>query len=246
MSAALARPMHEHRRIRVRVWELPVRICHWLIVLSIIVLAATGLFIAHPFAIVSVAGPARNHFLMGWTKVIHFYAAIVFTVSVLSRIAWMFRGNRYARWNQFIPTTTARFRNAREDLKFYLFLRSNPPPTVGHTTLAGLSYAFVYGLCLVMICTGLALYAPMAPVGSPMRWFHFLIPVFGGLQTARLIHHIAMWLLIAFVIMHVYISILISAVEHNATLESIISGNKFIEPKTLTDAADQTPGEDRA
>ncbi len=245
MSAALARPVHESRRIRVRVWELPVRICHWLIVLSIIVLALTGLFIAHPFAIVSVAGPARDHFLMGWTKVIHFYAAIVFTLSVLSRLLWMLMGNRYARWNQFIPTTAARFRNARDALKFYLFFRRKPPPTVGHNTLAGLAYAFVYGLCMVMICTGLAMYSPMAPVGSAMRWFYFLIPVFGGLQTARLIHHIAMWLLIAFVIHHVYSAVLTSAVEHNGTVESIISGNKFIDPKTLAEAADQT-GEDRA
>ena len=238
MSAALARPIPESRRIRVRVWELPVRIAHWCIVFSLLVLAATGFYIGHPF--ISVSGMARDHFVMGTIKVIHFYAAIVFTLAVLSRLAWMFMGNRYARWNQFIPTSRRRLHNMYESLRFYLFIRRDPPPVIGHNALAGAAYSVIYGICLVMIGTGLAMYAPQAPVGSPMRWFAFLIPFFGGLPTARLIHHIGMWLLLAFMVHHVYSSILVSAVEHNATIESIVSGNKFVTPETLAEESEES------
>jgi Ni/Fe-hydrogenase 1 B-type cytochrome subunit len=59
------------------VWELPVRVTHWLIVVSIAVLAVTGYYIGDPF--IAVSGPARDHFVMGTMRVIHLYAAIVFT-----------------------------------------------------------------------------------------------------------------------------------------------------------------------
>lgn len=237
MSAALAKPMPESARIPVRVWELPVRIAHWLIVFSILVLAATGFYIGNPF--ISVPGMARDHFVMGTMKVVHFYAAIVFTLAVLSRIAWMFMSNRYGRWHQFIPTTGRRLRNLYQSIEFYMFIRHRPPTTIGHNALAGATYAVIYGICLVMIGTGLAMYAPAAAVGSPMRWFAVLIPLFGGLPTARLIHHIGMWLLLAFMIFHVYCSILVTSIEQNSTIESIISGNKFVTPETLAHESEE-------
>ena len=86
---------------RVYIWELPVRLTHWLIFFSFIILSATGYYIGHPF--ISVAGPARDHFVMGTARAVHMYAAIVFALSVLVRIYWMFAGNAYARLTQFIP-----------------------------------------------------------------------------------------------------------------------------------------------
>ena len=38
------------------------------------------------YPMLTAAGEASDHFLMGWAKLIHFYAAIVFALSVLSRI----------------------------------------------------------------------------------------------------------------------------------------------------------------
>ena len=42
--------------VRVYVWEWPVRVTHWLIAGSILVAAATGFYMGHPFIVVS--GPA--------------------------------------------------------------------------------------------------------------------------------------------------------------------------------------------
>jgi hypothetical protein len=94
--------------VRVYVWQLPVRITHWLIAGSILVLSVTGFYIGTPFIIVS--GPAGQHFVMGTIKVIHYYAAIVFTLAVGVRLLWMFMGNKYSRWDKFLPVRERRLR----------------------------------------------------------------------------------------------------------------------------------------
>jgi Ni/Fe-hydrogenase 1 B-type cytochrome subunit len=217
--------------IRVYVWELPVRIAHWLIVFSIAVLSVTGIYIGHPF--LTAPGPAGQSFVMGTVRVVHFYAAIVFTLSVLSRVAWMFLGNRYSHWDEFIPVAARRRKGVLPMIKFYLFAVAKPPSFVGHNPLAGLTYSFVFLVYFVMIATGLATYAAHAAVDSPFRVFAFLGPVFGGLQTARWIHHVGMWLLIGFAVHHVYSAVMMSLVEPNATVESMFSGNKYLPREDL-------------
>jgi Ni/Fe-hydrogenase 1 B-type cytochrome subunit len=49
-------------------------------------------------------------------------------------------------------------------------------------------------------------------------------------QSVRLIHHMIMWLLIAFAIHHVYSAFLVDAEEANGLMSSIFSGWKFICP----------------
>lgn len=217
--------------VRVYVWQWPVRMTHWLIVFSIVILSCTGIYIGNPFLISS--GPAGQRFIMGTMKVVHFYAAIVFTLAVLSRIAWMFLGNRYSTWDKFIPVARKRRAGLIPTLRFYLFLLRKPPGFVGHNPLAGMAYVLVFGLYLIAITTGLAIYANSAHVESPLRIFGSLAPLFGGLQMARWIHHATMWLLLGFAAHHVYSSLLMSQVEQNATIESIFSGYKFVPKDDL-------------
>jgi Ni/Fe-hydrogenase 1 B-type cytochrome subunit len=226
-----APPHVEVALARVYVWEIPVRVCHWLIVASMTVLAVTGIYIGTPFLIAS--GPASQRFVMGTMRAVHFYSAIVFTLAVLSRILWMFVGNKYAHWDKFIPVRGIRRRGLIPTLKFYLFAAKKPPGFVGHNPVAGLAYTVVYGLCLLEIATGLALYSVSAHVGSPLRAFGFLVPLVGGLQTARLLHHVSMWLLIAFTVHHVYSAVLMAHVEANSTVGSIVSGWKFVDREDL-------------
>ena len=220
--------------VRYYAWQLPVRITHWLIFLSICVLSVTGFYIGHPF--IEVHGEARDAFVMGWIRAIHFYGAIVFTLSVVSRILWMFLGNRYARWHQFIPTTRERWRELWGTLRFYLFIDREPPPAHGHNPLAGVAYSGIFLLYLLEIATGFALYSIYAHVDSPMGWFTWLLPLVGGAQIARLIHHVVMWLLLGFLIHHVYSALLMSFVEKNDTMESIFTGYRTIPARYLDDA----------
>lgn len=226
MSAAAGTRAEARGLVRVYVWELPVRLTHWLIALSIFVLAFTGFYIGNPFLVVS--GEARFHFVTGTFKAIHFYAAIVFTLSVLSRVAWMFLGNEYARWRQFLPTTRARWKGVWDTFTFYLFLHRNSPRVVGHNPLAGGTYLVVFALYLLMITTGFAIYSASAALDSPMRAFGFLVPVFGGLQSARWIHHVGMWLVLGFFVHHFMSAFMMSMVERTGILESIFTGIKFV------------------
>ena len=213
------------------VWELPVRVTHWLIFLAIAVLAVTGFYIGDPF--IAVSGPARDHFVMGTMRVIHLYAAIVFTLSVLVRVYWMFAGNYYARWDRFIPVTRERLRSTLQAVEFYSFVRRDPPADPGHSGLAALAYTAIFGVYFVMIATGLALYTAYAPANSVFQYFRFLIPIFYGLQTARFIHHIGMWMLLVFMIHHVYSAILFSLKERSGIIDSMFSGYKRVKSQAV-------------
>src|SRR5512133_563417 len=84
-------------RRTVYVWELPVRVAHWTIVLTLIVLSFTGYYIHHPF-LAGSGGPGHPGFTMGQMRFIHEAAGFVFIAAVLFRIYWAFAGNRYAQW----------------------------------------------------------------------------------------------------------------------------------------------------
>jgi Ni/Fe-hydrogenase 1 B-type cytochrome subunit len=230
-AASVHVPRVDRNLVRVYVWEWPVRLAHWLIAGSIAVLAVTGFYIGAPF--VSVSGPAGSHFVMGTVKVVHAYAAIVFMVALLARLIWMFTGNRYARWDKFVPVHQRRIRGLWPTVKFYLFMLRKPPGFVGHNPVAGLAYSLIFGLYALEIATGLALYGTSAHVESPLRVFAALAPWLGGLQTARWIHHVIMWLLLGFTVHHVYSGVLMSQVEQTATIESIFSGFKFVPREDL-------------
>jgi Ni/Fe-hydrogenase 1 B-type cytochrome subunit len=212
---------------RVYVWDLIVRLSHWIIMLAIFMLAITGIYIGKPYLI--PAGPANEQFVMATMKTVHFYAAMIFTLTVATRIAWMFVGSYYARWHQFVPTNPRRRRDVFGMLKFYLFISKKPPLNVGHNPLAGSTYLLVFGLYLTMIFTGFALYSVSA-VGY-MQWWEWLLPVLGGPQTARWIHHLAMWFLLGFLAHHIWSAILVSRVEGLGLIDSMFSGYKFL-PKS--------------
>ncbi len=216
------------------VWELPVRVTHWLIFLSIIVLSVTGFYIGDPF--IAVSGPARDHFVMGTMRVIHLYTAIVFTLSVLVRVYWMFVGNYYSRWDRFIPVTRERLNSTWQAVEFYAFVRRSPPPDPGHSGLAALAYAAIFVIYFVMIGTGLALYTAFAPVDSVFQVFRFLIPIFRGLQMTRFIHHIGMWMLLVFMIHHVYSAILFAFKERNGIFDSMVTGYKHLTPEVVRES----------
>jgi Ni/Fe-hydrogenase 1 B-type cytochrome subunit len=218
--------------VPVYVWEFPVRLSHWLIFFSIAVLSVTGYYIGRP--IISVPGEAEKHFVMGWTRTVHFYAAIVFTLAVCSRVIWAFIGNRYARWDQLLPVARDRQKGLWTTLLFYSFVRKEPPASVGHNPMAGLAYFGIFTLYFVMILTGNGMYAAGSATWAPLHMFQYVLPLFGGAEYARFIHHAIMYVLLCFMIQHVYSSVLVSQVEHHGELDSIFSGWKFI-PRWLRD-----------
>lgn len=218
--------------LRVYVWQWPVRITHWGIFFSMMVLAVTGFYLGRPFIAVP-EGMARTHFVTGNVKVIHFYAAIVFSVCLAARMVWMFMGNEYSRWTQFIPVAAARRKALWKTFLFYVWRFRKPPGVIGHNPLAAAAYVLVFLLEWVMVITGLAIYAASTDVRSPIHFLAGLGPALGGIAMLRWTHHVVMYLLLGFVVHHVYSGVLVAVIERNATIESIVSGMKVISEEDL-------------
>jgi Ni/Fe-hydrogenase 1 B-type cytochrome subunit len=244
MIAAEAASSADQVKQTVHVWELPVRITHWVNVLSILTLSLTGYYISNPFF--GTRGPAVNEYLMGTIRFIHFVVAFVFTTSVLFRLYWAFVGNRYARWSQFAPVGRGRRRALGRMLGYYTFLRREPPAEIGHNPLAGLTYIGIYVLFVLQIATGFALYSLPASGGFWKVAFGWIIVLFGA-PSVRLAHDLMMFLLIAFTIHHVYSAVLIDIEERSGLVSSIVTGYKTLTGRHIAEAqANDAPGPKRS
>lgn len=204
---------------RVYVWQVPVRLTHWVTVLAILVLSGTGFYIGNPIIGGSV-------YLMSWVRAIHRVTAYVLTASLALRLYWAFRGNRWASWRVFVPYLTREGRRGMgRTFLYYTFVRRQPPGDIGHNPLASTVYSLVFLLMLVEVLTGFALFslAKGGWWGVAFGWVFWL----GSAQGVRLVHHLVMWLLLGFTVHHVYSSILMDAEERNGLMGSIFSGYKF-------------------
>jgi len=209
--------------VRVYVWEWPVRISHWLIFLSILVLSFTGYYLYNPFLIAR----GRDAFVMGTMRFIHEISGFVFFAAFLLRAYWFFRGNRWARWPQFVPIERHQRRGALNMLRYYLFLRREPVSRVGHNPLAGAAYAVVYLLVVIEILTGLSLFNHVNR-NSILAFFIGWLPRLISIQYLREIHFLIMFLLWAFFVHHVYSAVLLSIEERSGLVGSIFSGYKVL------------------
>ncbi len=122
---------------RIRVWDLPVRVFHWLL--------------AGSFAVAYLV--AESEQLRGWHVILGYTA----TGLILFRIVWGFVGSRFARFNSFwFPPRAA--------VEYLRSLRSKQPQHfVGHNP-AG-SYA-IYGILIAGLATGVTGYMSLNEVGG--------------------------------------------------------------------------------
>jgi Ni/Fe-hydrogenase 1 B-type cytochrome subunit len=223
---------------RVYVWELPVRIFHWVNALSIFTLIATGLLIGNPPALMSGA-EATNQYWFGFNRFIHFSAAYIFTFNWLYRIFWGLVGNKYVRWRAFFPFTKKKWSELLGVLRVDVLLqkpinKNQATMSVGHNQLAYLSYFFFFVLCVVQIATGFALLADTSSwwFAGLFAWFK---EIFGGDIGTRQFHHIIMWVMVIFTIIHVYLVFYHDWLEGRGIVSSMFGGYKFIKRERLSE-----------
>lgn len=119
-------PTHQHAAPQLRIWDLPTRLFHWLLVLCV-----TGAIVT-----VNIGGA-----WMDW----HVRFGIASFVLILFRIIWGIVGSRYARFTQFItsPTNTL------------AYLRGSQRKEAGHNPLGAWSVLAMLVLLLLQSTTGL-------------------------------------------------------------------------------------------
>ncbi len=218
------------RRFRLYVWQLPVRISHWLTAAAIVVLSLTGGYIADPFLI----PPGAQ--VMTVVRLTHMIAAFTLLASGIIRISAFIYGNRFAHWSAFIPITRVQLTEIFRQAAFYGFLTNRHPKVLGHNQLAASAYVLLWVLLLVETITGFALDGLLGsePGATGFWWVRELI----GPQTLRFIHHLTMWLILGISLFHVYSAVLVDHIEKNGLLASIFSGYKFVTHADIAEARD--------
>lgn len=210
------------------VWEWPIRIAHWMIVLSLVVLTITGFYLHHPF----IVATSETAWAMGTMRFVHEVFGFILISTLILRFYWFFAGNKWARWRAWIPLKREQWRSIYSMILYYTYRRRAPFPEIGHNSLATATYTVVVLLLVVECITGLILF-------SVVRGSHTLtlligwIPRMVDIQYIRATHYFVMFLFIAFLIHHVYSAIVVSSEERNGLMESIFTGWKFIPRQLL-------------
>lgn len=121
---------------KIRVWDLPTRLFHWLLVLAVVGLVVTG----------KVGGN-----LIDW----HGRIGVGLAGLIAFRLVWGMVGSTYARFGQFFPTPA----------RIAAYLRSGKHDGVGHNPLGALSVFALLGVLSVQLLTGLVANDDIAFVG---------------------------------------------------------------------------------
>jgi len=209
------------------VYEAPVRLWHWINAACILVLAVTGYLIGSPLP--SQPGEASAHFLMGYIRFAHFSAGYVFAIGILGRAYWALVGNHHARELFSVPVLSkAYWTDFLSWLRYYLFIGPTPEPTFGHNPLSRFAMFFVFLLSsLFMVLTGFALYGEGSQMGSwQERMFGWVLPLLGQSQQVHTLHHLGMWVIVVFIILHVYAAVREEINGRLSLIGGMISGYK--------------------
>lgn len=211
----------------VYLWGAPIRAMHWIAVLCIVTLVVTGLYIGKPYFM--TGGEASAHFLMGKVRFLHFAAAAILFATAIIRGYWLLAGNKFERLGALFPVRPREWVNMAKQVKFYLMIQPEKAPHyLGHNPLQQLSYTFVYLLAAFMVVSGFAMYGQSNPGGFFFRVFGWVGPLFGGMQVVRFLHHVATWLFLIFIPIHIYLAIRADLLERTGVISSIVSGGRFV------------------
>jgi Ni/Fe-hydrogenase 1 B-type cytochrome subunit len=219
---------HENPSFPLYVWELPVRIWHWVMAVAMVVLAVTGYLIGSPPP--TLAGEASDHYLFGYIRFAHFAAAYVFAVFFVMRVIWALIGNRYSRELFVLPFAMLRgawWRGMFAQVRYYLFLTPEANPWPGHNPLAAAGMFFMYVVGTVfMILTGFALYGEGLGRESWIfkAFSSWLLPLLGSSQNAHTLHHLGMWYLLCFVLVHLYMVVREDIMSGETVVSTMVNG----------------------
>ena len=226
---------------RVYVWEWPVRLYHWINAICVVTLILTGLVIGAP----PTLGDSPEAYQQQWfgnVRFIHFVVAFAYFFNFLVRIYWGFVGNRFARWNRFIPLTRRSWRHIFDVMRVDILqtkMRGGIP--LGHNALAGFVYFLSFLVFLFQAATGFALYSSMSSSWLP-RMFHWFGDLLGGDMVVRQWHHAFTWFFVVFIIIHVYLVFYHDYVEGRGTTSSMVGGWKFEKDEVLQNRGNERKG----
>ncbi len=212
-------------------WDWQLRVLHWFSVFLILVLSATGLLMGSGRLVYGGAEGFTNY--LSWLRLVHFVAGWLLLCAAILRIAGLFlASNQFQRWYALFPVRMRDLKNLVQVALNYLFCRfDRPPHYIGHNPLQQVAYTAIFGVGLLALFTGFALYALYDPGNLVFRYF-VMFDDLVGVQYVRLVHQFVMWIFLAFIPIHVYLSVRADTVEREGALSSIVSGGRWCRKGT--------------
>ncbi|MDD4601321.1 putative Ni/Fe-hydrogenase 1 B-type cytochrome subunit [bioreactor metagenome] len=215
---------------RVYVFSPFLRLFHWIMVISIVVLFVTGLYIGNPAFLgtqgIEATYAVESLFSMATIRYLHFATAYIFVASFIMRIYGMiaFKGDRlFPR-----PWTFEYWLGTVDVALHYAFITPNHRPYIrNHMARAG--YASVYVMILLEVITGFAMYYMIDPNRFGATLFSWINHLLINEYYVHLIHHYIAWFIVLFAIVHMYMAVRSDMMEKGGEISSMFSGVKFVE-----------------
>lgn len=216
-------PEKPTRRPLVKRHHWIVRVAHWANAVLLLGMIGSGLQIYHAFPHFGLrGGPYYVNYWDGkyfpnWARLggwlagglnWHFALAWPFVLTGLAYLAYMAFSGEW-RTILFRPRDVPR---AVQMQLYYLRLRKEHPPQGKHNALQKAAYTFIVFLGALSALTGFAIYKPIQ--------LHWLTSLFGGYELARYWHFWAVWIFVAFTLVHVALVFLVDP----ASLRAMITG----------------------
>lgn len=192
--------MSESANVEVAVWDMPVRIVHWLLVLLLVTLLTTGL--------------AGNEWLV-W----HMRAGYAMLTLVLFRILWGFAGSRNARFVAFVRGPAALKRYARS------LASSAHEVHATHNPLGGWMVVALLVALLVQCSLGLFTNDDILNEGPLVR--HITKDLSDTLSS---LHRRWWWVIVALVTIHIGAVSAYYAMFRDNLVRPMFSGSKRLPP----------------
>ena len=182
----------------VKVWDLPVRLLHWSIVVCFVVSWATAAWFDN-------------------TMQIHLYSGYTLLVLVLFRIAWGFVGSSTARFSHFVSGVRPVIIYAST------LLQPRASHHHGHNPLGGWVVLAMLSLLLLQAITGLFSNDDLLTTGPLAHWVSDDVSdIFSN------IHSIAFYVLLAIVGLHITAVLFYRFFKHENLITAMVTGNKTL------------------
>jgi len=224
------------------------RIIHWVNVFAMMTAIVTGLYIAEPYYQTFIADPAVDKYVMAWNRWAHFIVAIIFDVTSIIIFYLTFFSRVDLPYKKVIPNKENLVEFAEVFLNL-ITLNKRKKFDSAHNDSFNVTFFFIFHFLLIwMLFSGLQMYVEglesgLSSIGS---WWptmlhlvtDWTIPVsgwmIGGGPTAtlmdvRIAHHMTMWLLITWVVFHIYYQIWRTIFWKEGDIAIIFGGSKYVK-----------------
>ncbi|CAM4316647.1 cytochrome b/b6 domain-containing protein [Arcobacter suis] len=214
------------------------RIIHWLNAICMVVAVITGLYIGHPYYQSFIADPAVDKYVMAWNRWGHFIVAIIFDVTAVL-IGYLYFFSRFEKpYKKLIPTVKNIVEFCEVFLNLITFNRRKKFDS-SHSDSYNIVFFTIFHILLVfMLFSGLQLYvhglaSGESSIGAWWPWMlHFTtdwtLSVFGGNMGVRIAHHTSMYLILVWVMCHIYYQIWRTIFWKEGDIAIVIGGSKFV------------------